>query len=148
MDQMRKITHVLNPADFAKGGLNAALTELAQTTRGYGVSCDFLCHDQENLLSPIDQQTGLTVYRICKEAITNAIKHGKPKRIQILLNVDTQPCILRIENDGLDFDHTSDNHGMGLAIMKDRAATIGGSLNIEIPPTGGTIISCTFGPIS
>ena len=86
------------------------------------------------------------LYRITQEAITNAIRHGKAKSIQIVLAYGKDESTLTIENDGLNFPKAAKTKGkgMGLQIMGHRADIIGGSLHIHKVDSGGAIVTCRF----
>jgi signal transduction histidine kinase len=80
------------------------------------------------------------------EAVTNAIKHGKAKNIEIALVCDKDTSVMTIRNDGLDFPKGFEARGtgMGLQIMDHRVDLIGGSLDVHAGDEGGTILTCTF----
>jgi len=86
------------------------------------------------------------LYRITQEAITNAIKHGKAKPIQVELARRKDDLVLTVENDGLDFpaEFEARGTGMGLQIMDHRADIIGASLDIHRAAEGGTMVICSF----
>ena len=126
MEQTRDLAKGLHPVDLDAGGLVSSLTELAQATQKlFGIRCTFKCD------RPIEMETAQMaahLYRITQEAITNAIKHGKAKNIQIALACDKEEAALTIKSDGLDFPKASrtKGKGMGLQIMGHRADIIGG----------------------
>ena len=144
MDQTRSLARGLHPVDLDAGSLTLALQELAATTENmFGIHCA-LKYDNP---IPIDNTEVAThLYRITQEAITNAIKHGKTKNIQIKLAQEKDKSVLKIENDGLDFpaEFGARGTGMGLQIMDHRADIIGASLDIHKGPEGGTIVTCSF----
>ncbi|MHC4167291.1 MAG: sensor histidine kinase [Planctomycetota bacterium] len=78
--------------------------------------------------------------------MTNAVKHGQTKNIQVEFVCKKDKTVLSIENDGLDFPEKFDRRGrgMGLQIMDHRADIIGASLEIGKGPEGGTIVTCSF----
>jgi signal transduction histidine kinase len=84
------------------------------------------------------------LYKIAQEAVTNAIKHGKAKKVGISLSNGAEQVILTIQNDGLPFpDLNSQSTGMGLRIMNYRASLIGASL--EVKGMGkGTRVTCSI----
>ena len=85
------------------------------------------------------------LYRIAQEATNNAMKHGKARRIVVSLTGAVWGTTLRIEDDGIGISKTSNTSGgMGLNIMQYRARLSGGELQVEAPPTGGTVVSCTI----
>jgi signal transduction histidine kinase len=76
--------------------------------------------------------TVLQIYRILQEALSNAIRHGKPKHITFALHRKrpTAQIQLSLKDDGSGFDATAKQTGRGLANMRKRAASIGASLDI------------------
>jgi signal transduction histidine kinase len=51
---------------------------------------------------------------------------------------------LRVEDDGIGFDPTNvHSRGFGLVVMRERAKAIGGHLQVESVPLGGTLIEVT-----
>jgi signal transduction histidine kinase len=143
-EQARGLARGLDPVDLETGTLMSALQELATSTETlFGIHCVFKCN------KPIgidDTEAAVHLYRIAQEAVTNAIKHGKAKNIQIGLTRSRNRHILTIRNDGLDFpkEFEARGTGMGLQIMDHRVDIIGGSLDIRKAPEGGTIVTCTF----
>ena len=87
------------------------------------------------------------LYRIAQEAINNAARHGKAKKIVISLHNTSNGTTLQILDDGLGLARTktqtkSIGRGMGLNIMRYRARQAGNELEIVCPTTGGTLVSC------
>ena len=144
MEQTRDLAKGLHPVDLDAGGLVSSLSELAQATQKlFGIRCTFKCD------RPIEMETAQMaahLYRITQEAITNAIRHGKAKNIQVVLAYGKDESTLTIENDGLDFPKAAKTKGkgMGLQIMGHRADIIGGSLHIHKVDSGGAIVTCRF----
>lgn len=139
--QMRSLTKMLLPIDIEAGGLPSALKNLAANTeKALGVKCRFSCSTPVSIDNHVELRQ---LYRIVQEAITNAVKHGKAKTIQI--NID-EGYILSVKNDGKDFPKTPPRKrkGLGLKIMEYRANMIGASLDIRKGDKGGTVITCVF----
>ena len=144
MDQTRGLAKGLHPIDLDAGSLMAALQELAATTeKMFGIHCVLTC-DQPVEID--DAEVATHLYRITQEAITNAIKHGKAKNIQVELTRKADETVLTIENDGLDFPEGSQERGtgMGLQIMDHRADIIDASLDVRKAAKDGTIVTCSF----
>jgi PAS domain S-box-containing protein len=139
--QTRDLARGLSPLSLEADGLMLALTELAaRTAKLFGADCQFLCSTP--VLVP-DQTIGVHVYRIAQEAVGNAIKHGKAKRIQIRLTAAGSGFVLEVNDDGKGISPApGHSEGMGLRIMRHRAGVIGGSLSVQRLPTGGTSVRC------
>ena len=93
---------------------------------------------------PVLARAGVVhLYRIALEAIANAIKHSKAKRIQVLLNGKPKELVLRISSNGLPFpDINHEKSGMGLRIMNYRASLLNASLRVTAGNRDGTVVTC------
>jgi two-component sensor histidine kinase len=93
----------------------------------------------------------LQLFRIAQEAVTNAIRHGHPTRIDISVSYDERQVALTIADDGCGFDalaQTSapqDHEHLGLVTMRERAEQVGGGLRIESVPGTGTTVHAVAG---
>jgi len=139
----RSVARGLYPVEMDAEGLMTAFQELASNiTKGAKVRAVFECE------SPVlvhNDAIATHLYRIAQEAVHNAIRHGKPKRIGINLSERNGLVCLRIEDDGIGLPEAGpERPGLGIRIMEHRAAMIGGSFGIEPAPTGGTIVTCSF----
>jgi PAS domain S-box-containing protein len=143
-NQARGISKGLHPVDFHSGSLVSSLQELANNTQHlFGVKCDFHGERKIDLAHPEDASH---LYRIAQEAVTNAIKHGKAKKIHIKLACKEDQAVLTVENDGRDFPAEFEKRGtgIGLQIMDHRVDLIDGELMVKKAAGGGTIVTCTF----
>jgi signal transduction histidine kinase len=78
-----------------------------------------------------------------REALTNVGRHAHASGASVLLTVDTETCQLRVldNGQGLDEDKASTiGGGLGLLNMRRRAEKLRGSMEIETPETGGTLL--------
>ena len=82
------------------------------------------------------------VYRIGREALTNAFCHSGAKRVELTFQFSDNRLTVRIRDNGCGIDPRMLKKGRdghwGLATMRERAATIGGLLKIVSSGTGGT----------
>jgi signal transduction histidine kinase len=121
-----------------------ALRDLASNTEQlYGISCNFKC--TEHIPEFNENSVVMHWYRIAQEAITNAIKHGNSKNIEIGISNEANLIELTIRDDGQGMSEVSKNtSGIGLQIMNHRANAIGAVLDIQSEVNRGTSISCRF----
>ena len=140
--QARDLAHGLVPVQLDEGGLPAALHELAASTnRLFPLECSFEFAGNNGL--PRNGKA-THVYRIAQEAINNATRHAKAHRIDIRLSANRSAMSLSVADDGTGFAKTKTAmNGVGISIMRYRANLLGGELEIEAAPRGGTIVSCT-----
>lgn len=81
--------------------------------------------------------TGLIVYRVVQEALTNVIRHSKASRVEVSLMYLPDSIDVRIEDDGQGgAEATHRNDGHGILGMRERLATVGGSVTAGPGPAG------------
>jgi len=141
MNQTRALARGLSPVRLEAGGLVVALRELAaRTRRVFRVRCQF--HSEPVRVRRTEMAVHL--YRITQEAVSNAIKHGRARRIDISLNRRGGDIQLVVRDNGLGLPaKLRPSKGMGLRVMRHRAGVIGGILAVQRLPQGGTGVVCT-----
>ena len=140
--QTRSLARGLCPVVLESEGLMAALAQLAsQAEQMFQIQCQFEC-DRPVLVTEPAIATHL--YRITQEAVSNAVKHGKARRVHIRLRATSERIILLVKDHGVGLPKTlPKDKGMGLRIMQYRAGIIGGSVVVKRDPEGGTSVLCT-----
>jgi signal transduction histidine kinase len=85
--------------------------------------------------------TVLQLYRILQEALSNAIRHGKPKHVTFTLrrNPASGRVVLALHDDGVGFNTAARATGRGIANMKKRAVSVGTELDITSGANGTTV---------
>jgi PAS domain S-box-containing protein len=83
------------------------------------------------------RETGTQVSRIIREALTNARRHSGAKRIKVSVKLEEGDLLAEVSDDGQGFGPET-TPGVGLGSMRERAAVIGGELQIESEPGRGT----------
>jgi signal transduction histidine kinase/ligand-binding sensor domain-containing protein len=87
---------------------------------------------------------------ICQEALSNAVRHGAPNRVDVELEYGTSQVSVRVSDDGRGFDpHTVEKvtGHYGVISMRERAAQVRGRLTIASQPGKGTRVE-TVVPVS
>jgi two-component system CheB/CheR fusion protein len=140
--ELRTVLRGLLPVSVDSQGLMAALADLADRTQREGkVACTFDCPES---VSVADNLTATHLYLIAQEAVHNALKHGQPRSIRISLE-STHFLVLRVQCDGIGMPTRPEaNGGLGLRIMRNRAAIIGATLTIEPAKPRGTVVTCVL----
>ena len=106
----------------------------------FRVDCRFLA---KGTVPVADQGSAIHLYRIAQEAVSNAIRHGKARRIRIQLGTEDGRVGLTVRDDGIGIPRKLPRQkGMGLPIMQYRAEVMGGSLAVQRKPGGGTTVVC------
>ena len=138
--EARNLAHGLYPASLNEG-IGMALMSLAGTTKTRtGILTEASIADP---LPHPDPETSTHLYRIAQEGVSNACRHGAPKHIRLSLNSTGDQLKLVVEDDGRGFDSSNNSSGgIGLNLMRHRAALLGGTLEIETDPGQGTRVIC------
>jgi signal transduction histidine kinase len=140
IEQARDLARGLQPAMVISGGLAAALRNLAESVAATReIQC--ICQVQAAFKAP-DHQAACHLYRIAQEAVQNALKHGRAKRIAIALSGSGRGIELTVKDDGVGIGRRWSKRGLGLHNMETRARLIGGQLEVRRRKQGGTLVSC------
>jgi PAS domain S-box-containing protein len=139
--QARMLSRGLSPVSLEAEGLMSALKELAQSAGDlFGTCCRFEC---AKLVAVPDNVVATHLYRIAQEAISNAARHGRAKRIVVALEKTIEGIQLSIRDDGCGFRVSpSRARGMGLHTMRYRAELIGATLTIDVGKGSGARVTC------
>ena len=126
--------------------IRATITEFGQRGR---VEIDFIGDCPNGLLAPNEE---IHLLQIIREALSNIVRHSLATNADITLRLsETRHITLEIQDNGtgmkpdqVDLQHQH----YGLAIMRERALSLGGKLTIDSKPDEGTRISLSFMPIA
>jgi signal transduction histidine kinase len=138
------LAHQFSSLDLQGDSLSAALKGLAGNVHKlFNLPCAF---SVKGAIPSLPENTTLQLYKIAQEAISNAIKHGKAKKVSISLYRQAEQLSMTVKNDGLPFSPPPNHRKrMGLRIMNYRASTIGAALTIEPNNKSGTVVTCSLG---
>ena len=134
--ELRAVIDGLAPPELAAGGL-------AGSVRGYALLAG-RTHAAEVLvrageLPDLDPQRETALYRVAQEAIGNALRHSGSKQVTVSLTQRQRSVVLEVTDKGRGFDPRS-LAGLGLASMRERAASVRGRLTVASEPGAGTRI--------
>lgn len=137
IDDVRNLAFRLRPGILDDLGLVEAL-ELYTTDfeKRTGITCIF----DHSEAPAINDTVATAAYRITQEALTNVARHADAGHVVVKIHPVDGLLTVEVVDDGLGFDITalSDVEGLGLAGMKERAALVGGRLEIISAPGNGT----------
>lgn len=144
--EARDMARGLGAVDLSKAGLETALETLALDVRHlFRTSCLFAC---DRPLGKLDREAELHLFRIAQEAVSNAVAHGKAKRIEIRLGAQGGEGLLTVLDNGVGMPESPrPPDGLGLHNMAYRARLIGGRIEVRRRSRGGTTVLCAF-PLS
>jgi signal transduction histidine kinase len=138
LTEMRALIFELRPETLEKDGLVAALLRHAAATQARHeiVVETVLCEEP-----PVPLATKEALYRIAQEAINNAVKHARARRIALVLAYGPEDLILEVRDDGIGFESSGSFPGhLGLVSIRERVGRLGGKAEVESAPGCGTAI--------
>jgi signal transduction histidine kinase len=136
--EMRTMLLEMRPESLERADIKSLLTQLADAFIGrVRVPVSLVIQGDCELTHEVK----IVFYRIAQEALNNIAKHSGARRVDIHLECRPGQLNLCIQDDGLGFELDSLPPGhMGIAIMRERANSIGASLKIESQPGQGTTV--------
>lgn len=149
LEQLRNIAQELRPPQLDQLGLVDALGWLVERQRrasGVEITCEFAGLEERRPPAALES----ACYRIAQEALNNATRHAKPKRIVVRVDRDGALLKLSVRDDGVGFDEDAQRQralrsgSLGLISMEERAELAGGRLKVRSVIGGGTTVSALF----
>ena len=130
----------LRPAALDDLGLVRVLeTYVKEWSRHAGVPAVF--HARPGSLKRFAPEVEASIYRIAQEALNNVAKHAHARSANVLLELRGESLALVIEDDGVGFRPAADGETtLGLPGMRERALAVGGTVELEPTPGGGTTV--------
>ncbi len=141
IDEIRNLSHRLNPAQLEDIGLQESLEEML---RRLNSAEKFKVHLEINdtvALKEIDFHISLSIFRIVQEQIHNIIKHANASHVQISVELSKQFIDVEISDNGKGFNPKELSRGVGLANIRNRAEFHGGITHVSSAPGEGCNLS-------
>jgi two-component system nitrate/nitrite sensor histidine kinase NarX len=121
---------------------------LQETVREFSERANVRIELYDHLLGhELDSSEQIHVLQVVREALTNVEHHARASRADVRLAIEQGRARVTVDDDGVGIqDGEPPAHHYGLAIMRDRAATLGGTLRIFRRSEGGTRVELEFSP--
>lgn len=146
LDDARQSIWSLRSQDANETTLPVQMRRLVERAEGHGLEAKFNIH---GAYRPMPPGTEREILRVAQEAIHNVKKHAAAQNLVVQLEYGPSDVALEVRDDGRGFntDHVSGNGTAagspghyGLTGMRERAATIGGTLDVTSAPGSGTTV--------
>ncbi len=124
---LRRLAHGVRPASL-DDGLPAALARLA-------ADCPLPVH-LDVAADEVPEVVAVTAYFVVAEATTNVLKHARAGEVRVTVRRSGDGLTIRVADDGVGGAPT----GSGLTALRDRVASIGGTLAVASPDGAGTTV--------
>ncbi|MFC4784476.1 ATP-binding protein [Nocardioides sp. MAHUQ-72] len=137
IDTLAQLSRGIYPPLLAAGGLPVALE--ASVTAG-AVPVTVTARDVGRYSPNVEA----AAYFSCLEAVQNAAKHSGAATIRVSLVGGPEALTLTVEDDGRGFDPAATPEGAGLANIRDRVESVGGTVSTVSGPGRGTCVRATL----
>jgi signal transduction histidine kinase len=141
IEGIRRIIGRLSPLVLQELGMIAAIRKEAKDlAKSTGIKARVAVSDDVGRLVP---EIETAIYRVVQEALHNVAKHAQAKNVNIQMSRDDSAVRLMVEDDGVGIGTTINPQRptFGLAGMRERISTLGGSLRVTSRKGQGTKLS-------
>ena len=150
LERIRRFARGLRPPALDELGLVPALEAHARSlAEASGVVVRVEAEPVDGMLTP---EAELALYRIAQEAVSNAIRHASPSRVDVEIRRRAGRVVLTVRDDGQGFQvddaRGGERPGLGLFGMEERAAYLGGRVEIRSRPGRGTVVRAAIGSMN
>lgn len=144
LEKVRSLSQSLQPVILQEEGLLAALDwYLPLVERQTGVAVRYR-RPADDL--PLGGETATHIFRVIQEALNNVVRHSGSEEAQVRISRTAAGLVVEVEDAGKGMEGSRPGRGVGLVGMRERAALIGGSLELLPGATGGTLVRLTAPP--
>lgn len=145
-ESVRRIARGLRPPELEDAGLPAAVrSHMRAVSDETGLDIEV---EVGALVSELDAERKLVLYRILQEAVSNVVRHAGADRIDVDLREEAGTVELVVRDDGRGFDPARtarvEGGGLGLLGMHERAVSVGGHFSVESEEGKGTRVRATI----
>lgn len=136
IDEIRNISHSLNPTCLDGAGLINSIIDLSEHINRSGkiqFHLEMETFNENFLYSPIK----LALFRIIQEQVSNILKHSRARNLRLGLHSTEAFIVLTIEDDGIGFDMAKCQKGLGLNNIIYRVECFKGHFHIHSEPGKG-----------
>lgn len=138
LNNVRGLSQTLHPSILEELGLESTIDwYLSTVEKQLGIQ---VTYERSGAAAAIDSSSGIHVYRILQEALSNVARHSGSDRAWVRLRVNAGTLELEVEDHGKGLDPDMARQGLGLVAMRERAAIVKGMLEMVRPSQGGTLV--------
>ena len=131
----------LRPRQLGNEGLLNGIRRLISEYRA-NTFAEINFTEPDSDLKDLPHTQSLTLFHICQEALANAARHARAKKVEVIVWATNERALLEIKDDGkgFDLDQRKTSIGHGLANMQTRVHAVGGDIEISSTIGEGTTI--------
>jgi signal transduction histidine kinase len=141
LTQVRSLSQTLHPAVLEQAGLEGTIDwYLSTVERQLGIPVSY---EREGGLVSVDDGTGIHIYRVLQEALSNVARHSGATQAWVRLRSTGNTIQMDVEDNGNGFDPAAPPRGLGLIGMRERAELLGGTVEFLRPGGQVTLVRLT-----
>ena len=141
---MRKLCTELRPSILDDLGLVAAIEwQAREFQKRTNIRCEAILEEKQ-IVATSDQATAL--FRILQEILTNVARHSQASKVRLSLKAEGRNLMMEVKDNGrgIQTGELSGTGSLGLLGMQERAAVLGGMVEIHGQKGRGTTIAVTI----
>jgi len=125
LSRVRESVATLRESPVSNRPLSEAIASLVKQAQSNGIVTEFTIAGQPQ---PVEHKVALALYRAAQEGLTNARKHARASRVDVLLDYQPVAVCLEVRDNGVGAAETGG--GFGLLGIRERMQLLGGRLEI------------------
>lgn len=139
LTELRSLLGVLRRVDQEDGSRDPAptlarLDDLVTRAKAAGLS---VRKEVDGSVRPLPAPVDVTAFRIVQEALTNVVRHARASTATVVLTYGDDAITVQVDDDGHGQASRSPGSGSGIVGMRERAESVGGTLEAGPRPDGG-----------
>lgn len=149
LQEARRSVRALRPRALANGTLSGAVSDaVARFERDHAVAVQWQVDGQE---TPLREPVAIALVRSADEALANVARHAAATSVHVTLSYLGDTVVLDVSDNGVGYpgpggrpgtpSSNGPGTGHGLQIMRERAAALGGRMEVESTPGHGTTVT-------
>jgi signal transduction histidine kinase len=141
INELSRLINDLRPASLERLGLRGALEALAEESAMRGqIEVETEIEFDGELSGEVER----VVYRLAQEALNNVVKHSAARHASLRTRLVDGSLLIAVRDDGTGFDPSAGGQGRGLVGMRERAALLGGQIEVRSEEGKGTEVLATL----
>ncbi len=138
LEKVRALSQALHPSMLEEAGLEKTIEwYLSTVERQLGLKVEY---DRTGSGPPVSDTIGIHVYRVLQEALNNVARHSGAHHAWVRLRLDEDGLRLEVEDHGTGIASSRYRRGLGIVTMRERAELVGGTIELDRVPDGGTLV--------
>jgi signal transduction histidine kinase len=138
LEKVRALSQALHPSMLEEAGLDKTIEwYLTTVERQLGLKVDY---ERTGSGPPLSDTMSIHVYRVLQEALHNVARHSGANRAWVRLRMEDDGLQLEVEDHGTGISSSRYRRGLGIVTMRERAELVGGTIELDRVPDGGTLV--------